>query len=305
MDRGLGCADEVREGLALAACRECRVEQRRGVGATDDVGVADAGLLAVWAGERDLPGAEPPIGVRDLRLRLLAGEPAEVNAADADARQDPVVVLLAPGVQDSGADADGEQDSQDERDAEAEGERPSAPGPCRGLAVGHGGREGQDRHGIGARVGGRRRVHRSGVGRLARRRRIGGGRISWRDQRGVGVVRRCGAPDERRELGVAGGRLAVGCGGVGSPVGCGVGQVGHQMLMRGRPAPGIVPGGRDILACARDSVIGTVGPTGLGREAALGRYATGPPARTCPRSSRDISWLSAAWADEGAGLTPG
>ena len=117
--------------------------QRRGVGAAADVGVADGRRLAVRAGERDLPGAERPVGVRDLRLRLLAGEPAEFRAADADAGQDPAVVLLAPCVQDAGADADGEQEAQDERDAEAEGERPSAPRPCRGLAVGHGGREGQ------------------------------------------------------------------------------------------------------------------------------------------------------------------
>ena len=152
------------EGLALAACRECRVDQRRGVGAAADVGVADGRHLAVRAGERDLPGSERPIGVRDLRLRLLAGEPAEFRAADADAGQDPAVVLLAPCVQAAGADADGEQEAQDERDAEAEGERPSAPRPCRGLAVGHGGREGQDRHGIDAGLGGRRRVRRGGVG---------------------------------------------------------------------------------------------------------------------------------------------
>ena len=66
VDRGLGCADEVRERIALAARRECRVEQRRGVGAAAHVGVADGRRLAVRAGERDLPGAEPRIGVRDL-----------------------------------------------------------------------------------------------------------------------------------------------------------------------------------------------------------------------------------------------
>ena len=130
--------------------RECRVDQRRGVGAAADVGVADGRRLAVRAGERDLPGTERPIGVRDLRLRLLAGEPAEFRAADVDAGQDPAVVLLAPCVQAADADAEGEQEAQDERDAEAGGERPSAPRPCRGLDVGHGGREGQDRHGIDA-----------------------------------------------------------------------------------------------------------------------------------------------------------
>ena len=140
--------------------------------------------LAVRAGERDLPGAERPIGARDRRLRLLAGEPAEFRAADADAGQDPALVLLAPCVQGAGADADGEQEAHDERDAEAEGERPSAPRPCRGLAVGHGGREGHDRHGVGG-LGGRRRVRRGGVGRArpARRRlavvgRLGAGRTS-------------------------------------------------------------------------------------------------------------------------------
>ena len=58
VDRGPGCADEVREGLALAARRECRVSQDRGVWAAADVGVADGRRLAVRAGERDLPGAE-------------------------------------------------------------------------------------------------------------------------------------------------------------------------------------------------------------------------------------------------------
>ena len=127
--------------------------QRRGVWAAADVGVADGRRLAVRAGERDLPGAERLVGARDLRLRLLAGKPAEVRAADADAGQDPAVVLLTPRVQDAGADAGGEQEAQDERDAEAEGERPSAPRRCRRLAVGHGRRERQDRHGIDDRLG--------------------------------------------------------------------------------------------------------------------------------------------------------
>ena len=83
-------------GLVLAACRECGVEQRRGVGAAPDVAVADGRRLAVRAGEGDLPGAEPPVGVRDRPCRLLAGEPAEVRAADADAGQDPAVVLHGP-----------------------------------------------------------------------------------------------------------------------------------------------------------------------------------------------------------------
>ena len=60
--------------------------------------------------------------------------------------------------------------------------------------------------------------------------------------------------DERRELRIAGGRVAVGCGGVGSPVGCGVGQVGHQMLMRGRPEPRPRPWQRRHLTWARKSV---------------------------------------------------
>ena len=104
----------------------------------------------------------------------------------------------------------------------------------------------QRRRGVlepGGRIGGDRRGH--GLPPKAHEGR----------QRGVAGGRRCVAPDERRELGVAGGRLAVGCGGVGSPVGCGVGQVGHQMLMRGRPAPGLVPGSRDIFARARESVM--------------------------------------------------
>ncbi len=209
MDRGLGCADEVREGLALAACRECRVEQRRGVGAAADVGVADGRRLAVRAGERDLPGAERPIGVRDRRLRLLAGEPAEFRAADADAGQDPALVLLAPCVQGAGADADGEQEAHDEREAEAEGERPSAPRPCRELVGGHGGDGEQDGVGVDTGLGSRRTSAASS----------GSPRTSTRLRR-----RRCVGPDERRELGVAGGRLAVGCGDIGSPVGCGVGQ---------------------------------------------------------------------------------
>ena len=78
MDRGLGRGDEVGEGLALAACRECRIDQRRGSGAAADVGVADGRRLAVRAGERDLPGTERTISLRELRLRLVAGEPAEV-----------------------------------------------------------------------------------------------------------------------------------------------------------------------------------------------------------------------------------
>ena len=179
VDRGLGCADEVREGLALAACRECRVDQRRGVGAAADVGIADGRHLAVRAGERDLPVAERPIGARDLRLRLLAGEPAEVRAADADAGQDPAVVLLAPCVQDAGADADGEHEADDERDAEAEGERPSAPRPCRGLAVGHGG------HGAGPARYRRRARSRRRTSAAARRRRR---------HRASRVVRRCVGP---------------------------------------------------------------------------------------------------------------
>ena len=79
-------------------------------------------------------------------------------------------------------------------------------GRCRGLAVGHGGREGQDRHGIDdglvASVHGPRCDRRSaGAAADAERfaeRHEGG-------QRGVGGGR-CFAPDERRELGVAGRR---------------------------------------------------------------------------------------------------
>ena len=181
MDRGLRCADEGREGLALAACRECRVEQRRGVGAAADVRVADGRRLAVRAGEGDLPGGERPVRVRDPRLRLIAGEPAKVRAADTDAGQHPAVVLLAPCVQGAGADADGEQQAQDERDTEAEGERPPAPGPGRGRI---GGRGGQDRHGIdglgGIRVGLGRGIVVGGVrvGRLGCL--VGGGRHSHR-----------------------------------------------------------------------------------------------------------------------------
>ena len=184
MDRGLGCADQVPEGLAVAARRECRIHQRRGVRAAADVGVADGRRLAVWAGERDLPSAERRIGVRDLRFRLLAGEPAEVRAADADTGQDPGVVLLAPCVQDPDADAERQHEAQDERDTEAPNERPAAPGPGRGLAVGHGGRDGHDRLGIDGRLGGRRRVDRGGVGRLVRRGHSRSARISL----GVGQV---------------------------------------------------------------------------------------------------------------------
>ena len=163
---------------------------------------------------------------------------------------------MAPCVQGAGADADGEQDAQDERGAEAEGERPSTPRSCGGLAVGHGGHDGQRRHGIDAGLEDRRRVRWRDVDRLARRRRLGDRHIG---RRGLGVDPRCAALDEGRELGVAGGRLAVGCGGVGSPVGCGVGQVGHQVLMRAQLAPGLGPGSRDILARARQSVTVTFG----------------------------------------------
>ena len=72
VDRGLGCADEVREGLALATCRECRVEHRRGVEVAADVRIADRRRLAVRAGERDLPGADRPVGVRDLPPRACS-----------------------------------------------------------------------------------------------------------------------------------------------------------------------------------------------------------------------------------------
>ena len=209
VERDLGCADEVGEGRALAAGRECRVCQRRGVGAAADVGVADGRHLPVRPGERDLPGTERLIGARDLRLRLLASEPAELRGADADAGQDPGVVLLTPGVQDAGAGAHGEQEAQDERDAEAEGERPSAPRPRRRLAVGHGGRERQDRHGIDAGFDGiddGLGCFRRGLGR-----RVVGSRVHL----GHGPTH---AFHERRELAVAGWRLAVGCGGVGRHV---------------------------------------------------------------------------------------
>ena len=53
-----------------------------------------------------MPSTERPISARDLGLRLLAGEPAEFEAPDADARQDPAVVLLTPRVQGAHADAD-------------------------------------------------------------------------------------------------------------------------------------------------------------------------------------------------------
>ena len=87
-------------------------------------------------------GAEGRVRVLDLGFRLLAGEAAEFHAADADAGQDPTVVLLAPCVQDAGADAEGEDKAEDERDAEAEGERPPAPRPCGGLPVGQTGASG-------------------------------------------------------------------------------------------------------------------------------------------------------------------
>ena len=80
--------------------------------------------------------------------------------------------------------------------------RPSSPGPCRRLAVGHGGREGQDRDGLDVE---------SEVGAVS------AGAASVGSSRGV-------APHERREL----------------RVGSGVGQVGHQILMRGRPGPGLL-----------------------------------------------------------------
>ena len=151
------------------------------------------------------PVPSDSIGARDLRRRLLAGEPAELRAADADAGQDAAVVLLAPRVQGAGADADREQEAHDERDAEAEGERPSAPRPCRRVAVGHGGREGQDRHGIDVGLDGIDAglgCFRDGLGR-----RVVGSRVHL----GHGPTH---AFHERREFAVAGWRLAVGCGGV-------------------------------------------------------------------------------------------
>ena len=144
VDRRRRFADEAGDDLVLVTRRERRVDQRRGVRAAADVGVADRRHLPVRAGERDLAGAQPAVGVLDRRRCLLAGEPAELRAADADAGQDQALVLLAPCVQGTGADADGEQDAEDERDAEAEGERPSATGPSRGLA---------GRGGGGSRVG--------------------------------------------------------------------------------------------------------------------------------------------------------
>ena len=56
-----------------------------------------------------------------------------------DAGQDPALVLLPPGVQDAGADAEGEHKAEDERDAEAESGPPPAPRPGGGLPVGHDG----------------------------------------------------------------------------------------------------------------------------------------------------------------------
>jgi hypothetical protein len=232
VDGNPGCADEVCEQVALAASRECGVEQRRGIGAAAHVGIGDGRRMVIRPGERDLPGAEPPVGVRDRRLRLLAREPAEFRAADADARQDAAVVLLAPCVQDSGADADGEQDAQDERDAEAEGERPSAPRRCRGLAVGRGGCEGQDRHGINAGLGGLRRVRPGGVGWLVRCRRIGGARISrgglsgWRSGC-AGIGRHQG-----RLVGIGRGRVRHGR--VRDGLGCGIAGVGARFGRLGR-----------------------------------------------------------------------
>ena len=107
-----------------------------------------------------------------------------------DAGQHPAGVLLTPGVQAADTDAEGEQKAQDERDAEAGGERASAPRSGRRGDVRHDGREGQDRHGIDG-LGGRRRVRRGDVRRLVHRRRDA-------------------ALDERRELGIGDGRLAVG-----------------------------------------------------------------------------------------------
>ena len=205
MEHGPGSADQVRERHAVTTGRQGRVSQCRAGGAAADVGVTDGGLFTVRAGERDLPGAKRPVGSRDLRRRLLAGEPAEVRAADADARQDPAFVLLAPGVQDTRADAGGEEEAQDERDTEPEGERPSAARPCRGLAVERGGREGRDRrrhrgrarHSAASAPGpcrpraersrgrpatGRRprRVRRVGRARRARDRRRASRRRAWR-----------------------------------------------------------------------------------------------------------------------------
>ena len=132
VDRGPGFVDQAADDVVLVSGRERRVDQRRRVGPAADVVVADRRHVPVRAGERDLAGAEVAVGVLDRRRRLLAAEPAELRAADADAGQDQALVLLAPGVQGTGADADGEQDAEDERDAEPEGERPSTPRPSRG-----------------------------------------------------------------------------------------------------------------------------------------------------------------------------
>ncbi len=256
VDRGLGRTDEVGDRLALAARHERRVDQRRRVWSAADVGVADGRRLGIRPGEGDLSRRQRHIGVRDLRLRLLPSESTEFRAADANAGQDPALVLLAPCVQDTAADADGEQEAQDERDAEAKGERPSAPSRCRGFAVGRGGRhERRDRGGIDAGLRGRRGVRRGGVGQLAWHERIAGGgaRIG---RVGRLVAGRCptDATDERRKLGVAGGRLAVGRGGVGSLFGRGIGQLGHSEAHVGWACAGVILRSRDIFARAGESV---------------------------------------------------
>ncbi len=209
----------------MAACRECRVDQRRGVGAAADVGVADGRRVAVRAGERDLPGPERPVGVRDLRRRLIAGEPAEVRAADADAGQDPAVVLLAPCVQDAGADADGEHEAQERT-------------RCRS-----GGRATACSDGVPERAGpARRRLRRRTCwsppalrGSRHRRRRP-----RWMPRLCRRLVRERRQPDRLRRWAIRASDTHAGWAGAGS----------------------WSPGSRDIFACARESVTLTIGSAG-------------------------------------------
>ena len=231
------------------------------------------------------PAPSHAIGVRDLRLRLLAGEPAEVRAADADAGQDPAVVLLAPCVQGTGADADGEQDAQDERDAEAEGERPSAPRPCRGLAVGHGGREGQDRHGIDAGLDGACHVSE------AWHRRLGAAATAWwshrrreRRRSAIGVV----AASRRTSAASSGSPAGVSPSGVEELAARSAAELGRSVIRCscavGRRRASSLAAATFSRVHANLSLRRSARPAGLGRGTPLRRCAAGPPrADSAPR----------------------
>jgi hypothetical protein len=134
--------------------------------------------MSVRAGERDLPGPEGSVGLRDLGFRLFAGEPAELRATDADARQDPSLVLLAVRVEPPDADTDRQEKAHDGRDAEAEGKRPTALGRFPRLVLG----DGEHRNGLDGGLG--------GLGGLERVRRSVIDRFAWLSS------------DERGELGI-------------------------------------------------------------------------------------------------------